>query len=105
MRPLSLQDEYLTAAFFNTGQNKVYFASVEPLIYRGATNLYFINILRAAFTGKDPKSAKHTVKLSLFLVLLGSGHVKAAHKMLVESTPGIHVVKDLGRTYSFTSLK
>jgi len=37
----------------------------------------------------DPKSSKHTVKLSVFfLTLLVSAHIKAAHKMLAKLTPG-----------------
>jgi len=34
-----------------------------------------------------PKAQKNTVKLSLFFTFLGSACVKAAHKMLVKSTP------------------
>jgi len=40
----------------------------------------FTNVLRAAFALADPKSAKGTVKLSVFFVLLGSARVKAAQK-------------------------
>ena len=47
----------------------------------------FTNILQAAFTRADPKSAKKTVKLSSFFALFGSGHIKAARKMLVKLTP------------------
>ncbi len=32
----------------------------------------------------DPKSAKNTVKLSVFFVLLGSLHVKVVNKMFVK---------------------
>ena len=48
----------------------------------------FINVLRAAFTPADPKSAKKTVKLSSFFPLLGSAGVKASRRMLVKLTPG-----------------
>ena len=47
-----------------------------------------INILQAAFTRADPKSAKKTVKSSSFLRILGSASVKAAHRMLMKLTPG-----------------
>ena len=47
----------------------------------------FTNILRAAFTRADPKSVKKLLYLTVFLALLGSLHVKAAHKMLVKLTP------------------
>jgi len=46
----------------------------------------FINILRAAFLHTDPKSAKNTVKQSVFFALLGSPNAKAAHKMLMKLT-------------------
>jgi len=36
----------------------------------------FTNILRAAFAHPDPKSAKKTVTLSVFFVLLRSAHPK-----------------------------
>jgi len=47
----------------------------------------FINVLRAAFTLADPKSAKKTVKSSSFLALSGSASVKAARRALVKLTP------------------
>jgi len=53
----------------------------------------FIHVLRAAFMHEDPKSAKKTVKLSFFLVLLGSPLTKAARKMLVKSIPGHRCVE------------
>ena len=48
----------------------------------------FTNILQAAFTPADPKSAKKTVKFSSFIALLGSARVKAARRMLVKLPPG-----------------
>ena len=47
----------------------------------------FTNVLRAAFTRANPKSAKKTVKLSSFFALLGSTSAKAAHRTLVKLTP------------------
>jgi len=43
----------------------------------------------------DPKSAKKTYGLTVFLGLLGSECIKAAHKMLVKLTPGGHSVNAL----------
>jgi len=37
----------------------------------------------------DPKSAKKTVKLSVFFALLGYVRAKAARKMLVKLTPDV----------------
>jgi len=51
------------------------------------SGLNFTNILLEFFTPPDPKSAKNTVKLSVFFVLVGSACIKAAHKMLVKLTP------------------
>jgi len=48
----------------------------------------FTNILLEAFTWEDPKSAKNTVELSVFLALLGSVCIKAVSEMLMKSTPG-----------------
>jgi len=57
------------------------------LVRLGTTGVNFINVLQAAFVLADPKSAKETVKLSVFFALLGSALAKAAHKTLVKLTP------------------
>jgi len=49
--------------------------------------VYDTNILLRAFTSVDLESAENTVTLSALFVLLGSGSIKALHKMLVKSTP------------------
>ena len=49
------------------------------------TGVNFTNILRVAFTHTDPKSAKKTVKSTIFFAL--SGSVKAAHKHVNEIDP------------------
>jgi hypothetical protein len=43
---------------------------------------------RAAFARADPKSAKKTDNLTVFLYFLGSVPAKAACKTLIKSTPG-----------------
>ncbi len=45
------------------------------------------NILHEASTCADPKSVKKTNRLTVFFVLCGSLHAKAAHKVLVKLTP------------------
>ena len=47
----------------------------------------FTNVLRAAFTRTDPKSAIKLLNLTVFHVLLGSARVKAACRMMVKLTP------------------
>ena len=49
-----------------------------------STGVNFTNILRAAFTRSDPKSAIKLLNLTVFFALLGSVRVKAAHRMLVK---------------------
>jgi hypothetical protein len=49
--------------------------------------VYFINILRTAFTCADPKSVEKTVKLSIFFTLSGSSSIKAVHRILMKLTP------------------
>jgi len=46
----------------------------------------FVNVLRAAFRRADSKSAKKTVKLSVFFALLGSAFEKAAQRTLMKLT-------------------
>jgi len=55
---------------------------------------FFINILRAAFTRADPEWAKKTENLTVFFVLSGSAHIKAAGRMLVKLTPDVIDVAD-----------
>jgi len=52
------------------------------------TGVDFTNILQTDFTSADPKSTKKTTGLNVFFALLGSAHIKAAHKMLVKLTTG-----------------
>ena len=59
----------------------------ELLFLLRSSGVNFINVLRAAFTCTDPKSAKKTVKSSSFFALSGSSIVKAALRMLVKLTP------------------
>jgi len=47
----------------------------------------FTNVLRAAFTLKDPKSRKIQASRQYLIVLLGSSNVEAANKMLMKLTP------------------
>jgi len=62
---------------------------LEMLILIGLTpEVDFTNILSAAFTCTDPKSAKNTVKQSVFFVLLGFERLKTLRKMLMKLTPG-----------------
>ena len=54
----------------------------------------FTNILQAAFTRADPKSAIKLLNLTVFFALLGSASVKAARRTLVKLTPdGTSVLK------------
>jgi hypothetical protein len=49
---------------------------------------FSINVLQAAFICADPESTKRIDNLTVFFALLGSGHVKAALKILVKLTLG-----------------
>ena len=50
----------------------------------------FTNILRAAFTHADPKSAKKDSQLNQLFALFGSASIKAAHKHVDEIDPWSH---------------
>ena len=54
-----------------------------------APGVNFTNVLLAAFTNADPKSAIKLLNLTIFFALLGSSHVKAACRMLVKLNPGL----------------
>ncbi len=55
---------------------------------RGNKLVQTLTCLHSAFTHADPKSAKNTVKLSIFFALLGSVGAIAASKMLMKLTQG-----------------
>ncbi len=57
----------------------------------------FTNILCAAYhrRQKIPKMQKKTDSLTLFFALMGSVHVKAAHKILVKLTPVVNFINIL----------
>ena len=63
------------------------FSVLETILFTFGVN--FTNVLRAAFALVDPKSAKKTVKLSSFFVLLGSARAKAACRTLVKLNLGL----------------
>ena len=61
----------------------------SPLLhFNFPSGVNFTNVLWAAFTCADPKSAKKLLNLTVFFALLGSARVKAAHRTLVKLTPG-----------------
>ena len=65
--------------------------SVNPqvqMLMKLTLGVNFSNILRAAFTYANPRSAKKTVNLTIFFVLLGSMCVKAANRRLMKLTQG-----------------
>jgi len=62
---------------------------IATFFFTPTSGVDFINILQAAFTCKDPGSAKKYSQVdSLFFALLGSARAKAARKTLVKLTPG-----------------
>jgi len=84
---------------------------ISSKIFQSWSGVHFTNILRAAFTHSfyaqgtraDLKSAKKTGSLSAFLALLGSARVKAAHKALVKSTPGVDSINILHAIFLYKS--
>jgi len=53
------------------------------------TGVNFTNLICAAFTLADPKSIKNQLSCQYLFTLLGSEHVKVAHRMLMKLTPGL----------------
>jgi hypothetical protein len=63
----------------------------------------FTNILCAAFMHADPKRAKKYCQAMGLFAVLRSVRVKAAHKMLVKSTPGRNIdPKDINILKGYT---
>jgi len=55
-----------------------------------ALGVNFSNVLQAAFTCIDPKSAKKTFDLTTFFALLGSALAKGVHRMLMKLKLGFN---------------
>ena len=49
----------------------------------------FINVFTCSFYAGRSQKPKKLLNLTVFWALLGSAHLKAAHKMLVKLTPGL----------------
>jgi hypothetical protein len=60
----------------------------------------FINVLREAFMLTDPESARKTVKLSVFFVLLESERAKAACRTLMKLNPGVNFINALHKAFT-----
>ncbi len=72
---------------------------------KNASGVNYTNILCAAFTHANPKSAKMTDGLTVFFALLGSALVKAARKTLMKLTPIGHRDSELIECFAFVSIK
>ena len=59
----------------------------------------FTNVLRAALTRADPKSAIKLLNLTVVFALLGSTSVKAARRMLVKLNPRVNFINMLMRSF------
>jgi len=77
--PLYIQ--LILGIYFSQDQFKI-----ENQPEEASPSVNFINFLRA-FTCADPENCKKTVKLSIFFLLLGSVHVKAACRTLMKWAP------------------
>ena len=64
-------------------------AAAGPACKKGRRqSVDFINVLSAAFTLADPKSAKKLLDLTVFFALLGYASVKSACRILMKLAPG-----------------
>ena len=79
------KEYYITKNVVEQPQEAIVVIKNNKSIYWPGFN--FTNILRAAFTRADPKSAKKQLNLTVFFALLGSARVKAACRTLVKLTP------------------
>jgi hypothetical protein len=70
--------------FFSLFETSKLFGTGLNLLVKLRPGVNYTKILQVAFMHSDPQKAKNTVKPSVFIALLGSTHIKAAHKMLVK---------------------
>ena len=68
---------------------KQQFVRLKEILIPSLPWVNFINVLRAAFTLADPKSAKKLLDLTVFFALFMSLGVKAARRMLMKLTQGL----------------
>jgi len=100
---LTKQDDYFWVNFDHFWNGIINFWIFETIICEknqltwGQFHQHFTQIFKI----KDPKSAKNTVKSSVFSVLLGSVHIKAAHRILMKVTPVVNFIKYEELRFSF----
>jgi len=78
--------------------------AARKMLVKSTPGVNFTNILRAAFTTADPKSAKNTLKTSVFFALLGSESVKAFHKMFVKSYQSCQFHKNFTMSFFYAQV-
>ena len=67
--------------------------AAHKMLVKSTPWVNFIDILRAALAQRDPKSAKKTDNLTVFLALLGYTRIKAAGRRLMKLTPDVFGLK------------
>ncbi len=73
------------------------------MLMKLSPGLYFTNMFMCSFYPQRSQKRKMTDDLTAFFVLLGSTHVKAARKMLVELTTAANLAK-VHKTNSYVQL-
>ena len=76
---------YFTRSFYTRRSQKL--LDLTAFFALSVPGVNFNNILRAAFTRSDPKSAKKLLDLTVFFALLVPAHVKPARKHVDEIDP------------------
>ena len=99
-------NELIKTAFIKACQRKVrpYYHTNGMLILiisqtKTHPGVNFINNLCAAFAQADRDSIKKTVNLIVYIELVGSGRMKAAHRSLMKLTPGVNFILILLNTF------
>jgi len=67
------------------------------------TLLFLTFSKQIAFARADLKIAKKTYNMTIFFVLSGSVHVKAASRTLIKLTPGVNFINILHAPFSYKS--
>ena len=84
--------------------NRVMITKLNVILWIQKPGVNLTNILRAAFTCADPKSAIKLLNMTVFFALLGSARVKAARRTLVKLNPGVDGTKSIFNMFSDAKL-
>jgi len=87
--PSSFCNEILLPKKSKLRNSILYEKDAHTILVKLTYGAHFINVLLTAFTPVAPQSVRTQSSCQNLFTLLGSTHIKAVHRTLMKSTPGV----------------